>query len=167
MNEPITENNIGEILKKETVHHVLARSYFTYLLGITFGLLMKNVAPLPYHFPHSQAVGVFVLMLGTFFIVWAQGTSRKSKMHRHDNQTEDYMVEALMRGPYKYFRSPTHIGLFFMSLSLGLISYSLWIVVISCALFLITRYTFICREENMLVKKYGNAYERYKKMVRI
>ncbi len=167
MNEQVTPEPLGEILKKETVHHVLARSYFAYLLGITGGLLMKNVVPLPYHFPHSQPIGLVLLMLGTVMILWAQGTSRKSKLHRHDNQTEDYMVEALSRGPYKYFRSPTHVGLFLLSLSLGLIAYSLWIVGISCLLFIITRYTFVCREEKMLIQKYGNAYERYKKMVRI
>lgn len=155
---------IAPEFKRETIHHVLARSYFAYLLGIVGGVLLNSLVPLPYHLDHGRTIGLVGMMLGTLVILWAQGTSRRSRSAR-SAPSEDEAFMALKRGPYRFFRSPTHIGLFLLSLSLGMMLYSFWMVLIACGLFLFTRYTFVKKEEGMLLERYGNAYARYKKSV--
>lgn len=151
---------------KLTVHHVLARSYLVYFLGFLVGVLLDKAYPLPIMATGSETVGIIILLVSTGIIIWAQTTSRRTKSSRL-GQTATTDHTHFHQGPYKLFRSPTHIGLALLLISYGFLTNSLPLVIVSVIVFIITRLTFVAKEEKMLEEKYGHAYKTYKSKVKI
>ena len=104
-------------------------------------------------------VGAVSLVFGTFLIIWAQHTSR------HLN-VEHVSKENFCKGPYCYTRGPTHWGLFFLLLGFGLVINSLFATLFSIIALVLTRMTFLRKEEEALAEKYGTPYLEYKKIVK-
>lgn len=146
---------------KNKVHKILAHSYLFYFISLLFGLFLDFAFPLGV-FGNSIAasVGIIFLVFGTFLIFWAQISSHKLKK-------ENMSKETFCCGPYRYSRSPTHFGLFFLTLGFGIIANALFIVIFSIISFLITKFVFIKKEEEILVAKYGAPYLEYKKVVKL
>jgi protein-S-isoprenylcysteine O-methyltransferase Ste14 len=102
-----------------------------------------------------------MILLGSMLIYWAQSTSSSTK----NEMEKEGVVRDFARGPYKYSRNPTHIGLAIMTLGLGLLINSLFSVVLTVIASLITKFIFVKEEELLLEKKYGQTYCDYKKKV--
>lgn len=145
---------------KNTVHRVLAHSYSMYfvlfLVGVTLDLIFKFKI-----FTSSimVPVGIILLMLASFLILWAQKTSRNLK-------TENMSKETFCKGPYCYTRSPTHWGLFFLMLGFGIIANAVFVILSTLISFIIAKFIFIEKQETILEQKYGTPYLEYKKSVR-
>jgi protein-S-isoprenylcysteine O-methyltransferase Ste14 len=148
------------------VHGVLATSYTVYLAGFVVGVLVDQLFPASLLMKGAHMWGAFILFLGTAIIVWAQMTSKRTAHARNHPDTK-HDVSHFHQGPYKIFRSPTHIGLALLLISYGFLSDSLPITLIAIAVFIITRITFVMKQEKMLEEKYGDTYKAYKKKVRI
>lgn len=146
---------------KNKVHKILAHSYLFYFISLLLGLFLDFAFPLGV-FGNSivALVGIIFLIFGTFLIFWAQKSSLKL-------QKENMTKETFSHGPYRYSRSPTHFGLFFLTLGFGIIANALFIVIFSIISFLITKFVFIKKEEEILVQKYGAPYLEYKKVVKL
>lgn len=114
----------------------------------------------------QNSLGLSILILGTFFVLWAQNSSRKTKAKRI-HPDKEISSTGFIKGPYKFFRSPTHIGIFILSLGLAFLVNSVVLVISSILAFVFTKVVFIPKEEKMLKEKYGEAYEDYKRKVRI
>ena len=143
------------------VHNVLAHSYVSYFVLLVFGLLIHLFFPIDiYNHPLVGYLGFALLFLATLLILWAQTTSRKLDI-------KNINTELFFHGPYCYTRMPTHWGLFFLMFGFGLMINSLFVVLFTFIFFIITKLSFIKREEAILVAKYGQAYEKYKASVRI
>lgn len=145
---------------KNKVHRVLAQSYlfffFCFLAGIYFNIIFNFrifksswVAPL----------GFVFLLLATILIVWAQRTSQNLKKG-------DISKENFSQGPYGYTRTPTHLGLFFLMLGLGMIINSFFIILFAFISFLFEKIIFLNKQEKILAEKYGAPYLEYKKSVK-
>jgi len=152
-----------DIYGRKSIHSVLARSYFMFFLLLLVGILVAIVFDSPITDTISPKTGVLLLVLGTVIIMWAQSTSRRTYEQRH---TEDeHTRKVFQRGPYRFFRSPTHLGLFVMTFGAAVLANSKTMVVASIVAFLVTRFTFVREEERILLQKHGESYRNYKKRV--
>ncbi len=149
---------------KETVHHVLVKSYFTFFLSIIIGIVLEYWFPLNLFPKPMTTLGAALFVGGTLLIVWAQTTTRSGAGERHANSAID--ENHFAKGPYKYYRNPTHMGLTMLVVGYGFILNALMIVLTVFITSLISHFVFVKKEEAMLASKYP-AYEEYKKKVRI
>ncbi|KKP85651.1 hypothetical protein A3B84_00500 [Candidatus Nomurabacteria bacterium RIFCSPHIGHO2_02_FULL_35_13] len=145
---------------KNKVHKVLAHSYLFYFILFLFGLLLDFIFPFKIFEDYSMSlIGAVFLIFGTFLVFWAQKSS-------HRLQKENISREMFCRGPYRYTRSPTHLGLFLLMLGFGIIANALFIIIFSIISFVITKFVFIKKEEKILAEKYGAPYLEYKESVK-
>lgn len=145
------------------VHSVLAYSYlvflFSVILGVIFDIFVKNkiFSDIIY-----QQIGFFMLVISSIIIYWAQSTSSNYAK----NINKDKIRSQFEYGPYRYLRSPTHFGLFIMTLGLSLIINSLFSVLFTLIAYIISKFFFLKKEEEILEDKYGEVYTEYKKKVK-
>lgn len=147
--------------RKGAVHFVLVHSYLIFLFAVILGVLFDTFLKSKI-FSHNiyQGIGLLMIMISSILIYWAQSTSASFK---GIEKQEDSVFE---RGPYKYLRSPTHFGLFIMTLGFGLIINSLCSVIFTIITYIITKLIFLKKEEKLLENRYGEAYTKYKKKVK-
>ena len=145
------------------VHIILSHSYTVFLMAVVFGLILDVFVPL-YIFNGSlyQYVGTLLIILGSLLIYWAQSSTSFTKKEeiQNSNTPRDFA-----RGPYKYSRNPTHIGLSIMTLGLGFLLSSVFSVILTVIASLITKFIFVKKEEKLLEERYGQSYSDYKKKV--
>src|SRR5882672_7457471 len=105
MNEEEQKNKYHHRLN---VHKVLAHSYTVYFVLFLVGVCLDFIFRFKI-FTDSVMVpaGAVILLLATILIIWAQKTSRNLNVENVSNET-------FYKGPYRYTRSPTHWGLFFL-----------------------------------------------------
>lgn len=147
------------------VHEVLAHSYVAYLGAAIFGFVLEVIFPV--HLPHGYLLGLGMgaVVLGTALVFWAQSATRErpsvDHVEPHGVKTEDFLT-----GPYRYTRTPTQLGLFFMVLGLSMLYYSVFMIAATVLAFVISHIFLIPKEEAHLEQKYGQPYADYKKQVR-
>ncbi|MCC7469562.1 MAG: isoprenylcysteine carboxylmethyltransferase family protein [Bacteroidetes bacterium] len=112
----------------------------------------------------SKYFGLFVLLLGTFVIYWAQNLGRKFTINRKRGDINS--TEQLERGPYKYSRNPKYVGLALLVLGLGFIVNSIFIVSSAFVSVFVINFFMIQKEEAFMSHRHGNIYGEYKKKVR-
>lgn len=155
------ENNDQNHPLKNTVHRVLAHSYYVYfllfLVGISLDFFLKIKI---FNNPWVGYFGFFLLVLATFLIFWAQYTS-------HTLNKDNITKETFCRGPYCYTRSPTHLGLFLLMLGFGMVTNAFFVVLFSIIAFILTKVTFLNKQEKILEERYGAPYSEYKKSVKL
>lgn len=149
--------------RKGTVHFILLHSYliflFAVILGVFFDIFFKKEI---FSDGIYKNIGVLLLIMGSIIVYWAQSTSSNYKKEIGKNEKRSHFES----GPYRYLRSPTHFGLFALTLGYSLIINSLFSVAFTIGAYLITKFFFLKREEKLLEKKYGEVYSEYKKKVR-
>lgn len=145
---------------KNRVHRILAHSYLFFFILFLVGLFLDFIFPLKFSESTSiLSLGTIFSGLGTLLIFWAQKSS-------HSLKKENMNKETFLKGPYRYTRSPTHFGLFFLMLGFGLMVNSFFIVFLSVVSFFFTKTVFIKKQEKILAEKYGSPYLEYKKSVK-
>ena len=157
----ITEQLKNENPHKNRAHKILAHSYLFYFISFLLGLFLDFIFPLEvYQRITTVPIGAIFLILGTFLVLWAQKSSRKL-------QKENITKETFCNGPYRYTRSPTHFGLFFLMLGFGIIVNALFVIIFTIISFFVTKFIFIRKEEKILTEKYGIPYLEYKESVKL
>jgi protein-S-isoprenylcysteine O-methyltransferase Ste14 len=155
-----TKQILEENPYKNKVHKVLAHSYLLFFLLFLLSLFLDFIFPLKvFETFNATLVGAIFLFLGTILILWAQKSSLNLKK-------DDISKEIFYHGPYRYTRSPTHLGLFFLILGFGLINNAMFVVVFSIISFFVSKFVFIKKEEKILAERYGTPYIEYKKSVK-
>jgi len=149
--------------RKGMVHFILVHSYlmffFAIILGVFFDTFMKEKI---FSNDIYKNIGIFMLLAGSIIIYWAQKSSSNYKEKKSKNEKRSQFEF----GPYRFLRSPTHFGLFVMTLGFSLIINSFFSVVFTIIAYIITKLFFLVKEEKTLEKKYGESYSEYKKKVR-
>lgn len=146
---------------KDRVHQILSFSYSFSLLMFLIGVFLDFILPIKiFKNPIFVLVGLLLLVLATVLIFWAQKTSKNFKK-------ETITKETFSQGPYAYTRSPTHWGLFLLTIGFGLSINAFFIVITSIISFLFSKIVFLRKEEKILEKKYGESYQEYKKSVKL
>jgi protein-S-isoprenylcysteine O-methyltransferase Ste14 len=159
----------GEDLKNKSktpgvIHLTLAYSYFVFFFVAVIGILLDCFFPVRIFEKNLMAgIGFVFLVLATILIFWAQNTSRallgKGK--------EDVTKEHFCRGPYCYTRTPTHWGLLFLILGFGFVANAFFVIMLTIVSFLLSKITFIKKQEMLLEEKFGAPYIEYKKSVKL
>ena len=144
------------------IHLNLAKSYSIHFVFLLFGIVLDLLIPIRiFHNPALITLGLFLLILATVLIFWAQRTTRNLHV------SESLSKEAFERGPYKFTRMPTHAGLFVLILGFGIIVNAFFVVLTTILSFLFCKFSFLKKYEEALVEKYGESYAAYKKEVRL
>jgi len=146
-----------------TIHFILLHSYFIFLSAVILGVFFDTF--LSYKLftnPLYQTLGLLLIILGSLIIYWAQKTSGSYHPEKAKLKNRTYFD----RGPYKYLRSPTHFGLFIMTLGLALILSSLFSIIFTILAHIFTKVYFLRKEESLLEIKYGEIYREYKRKVK-
>lgn len=145
---------------KNRVHKVLAHSYSFYFILFLFGIMLDFIFRVKiFTNPIMAPLGMTILSLATFLILWAQHTS-------HHLKKENMTHHVFYQGPYKYTRSPTHLGLFLLMLGFGIMTNAFFVVMFSFIAFFVSKFIFLEKEESILAEKYGSHYLEYKKRVK-
>lgn len=145
------------------VHFVLLHSYVIFLFAVILGafldpLIKKKIFSNDIY----QIIGFLMIIVSSIVIYWAQKISSNYQQRERKDESRSYFEH----GPYKYMRSPTHLGLFVMTLGFSLIINSLFGVVLTIIAYVITKLFFLKKEEKLLEIKYGQVYIDYKKKVK-
>ena len=141
---------------KNSVHKVLAHSYSVYFILLLIGVYLDLVFDVEIFTDSVMIpVGFFFLVLASIIILWAQKTGRDLRK-----------VSEVKAEPYRYTRIPTQWGLFFLLLSFGIITNSIFIVIFTIIAFFISKFVFMSKHERILAEKYGTAYIEYMKLVK-
>ncbi|MEK7539142.1 MAG: methyltransferase [Patescibacteria group bacterium] len=150
-----------ENLPKSKVHKILAHSYTLCFILFLIGVYLDSIFKFKI-FSNSimTPIGIILLVLASFLILWAQKTSR-------DLKTKNISKETFCQGPYCYTRSPTHWGLFFLMLGFGIIANALFVILFVLVAFIIAKFVFLNEQERILTEKYGTPYLEYKKQVKL
>jgi protein-S-isoprenylcysteine O-methyltransferase Ste14 len=142
------------------VHFLLSHSYLVFLASVILGVVFDIIIPSDiFSGDYYQQVGLICIFLGSIIIFWAQRTSGSYK----DNSLSDSFF---FRGPYKFSRHPTHFGLFIMTLGLAFIINSLFSVIFTIVAHFLTKFFFVKKQEEILERKYGETYLKYKRRVK-
>lgn len=143
------------------VHFILSHSYIVFLIAIVLGVLSHMILAIElFTDPLFPYIGFAMIILGSALVYWSQATSNSSLLDFQKTGVRNFA-----RGPYKYSRNPTHIGLTIMTLGLALVLNSFFIALFMIIASLITKFIFLRQEEALLEKRYGQPYRDYKKQV--
>lgn len=158
----IDKNENNKKFDSRMIHFSLSLSYLTFLFGVVFGVVLDLFIPLKIIFDNFYIyLGLALIILGSILSYWAQYTSHHPKNYK----TKDKDLSDFMRGPYKYIRTPTHLGIFIMTLGLALLINSPFSVLFTLIAHLISKEIFIKKEESLLEKKHGKVFTDYKEKV--
>jgi protein-S-isoprenylcysteine O-methyltransferase Ste14 len=148
------------VIKKGIVHFVLLHSYFIFFMAVILGVIFDIFMPVTFfQNPIYQKIGILMIFLGTGLIYWAQLSSGINKKIN----TENLSIKSFENGPYKYFLSPSHLGLFIMTLGLAFILNSLFSIIFVVLAYFLSRIILLRKQEQIFEKKYGQVYLDYKK----
>ena len=142
------------------VHAALAHSYFNHFLFLLAGVILDLVFQVKIFQGQTViTIGFVILILATALIFWAQRSTRDL----HKNWSLD--KEEFLRGPYRYLRTPTHLGVFLLTFGFGIVVNAFFITLTSALSFFIGKIIFLRKYEKTLAEKYGQSYLEYKKEV--
>lgn len=149
--------------RKDTVHYLLLHSYLVFLVAVVLGAIFDIFINVRI-FSHNtyQIIGFLMLFVSTIIIYWAQSVSSNYRERIIKNKSRSEFEI----GPYRFLRSPTHFGLFIMTLGFSLIINSLFSVIFVFIAYGITKFFYLKKQEMILEKKYGLAYNEYKRKVK-
>jgi protein-S-isoprenylcysteine O-methyltransferase Ste14 len=144
---------------KNKVHKILAHSYVVYLFAFLLGVIFNLIWGFKVFAGPAIVPAIILLFLGSILILWAQYTSAHL-------ETMNITKETFCHGPYRFTRTPTNFGLFFMMLGFGLILNTLSIIIFMFISFFVAKFVFLKEQEKILALKYGLPYVEYKKSVK-
>ncbi len=162
MDKDVKNETKEKLYEDGMIHLILSHSYTVFLFAVVLGVIFDIIFPIEFFEGYLyQYIGFIMIILGSGLIYWAQSTSSSTRREMDKKKTE----RQFDCGPYKYSRNPTSIGLTIMTLGLAFLINSLFSVIfVIIASFI--KIIFIKKEEDILEKKYGQAYCDYKKKVK-
>ncbi|MCX6753159.1 MAG: hypothetical protein NTW62_02330 [Candidatus Nomurabacteria bacterium] len=147
-----------------SVHNILAHSYSFYFMSFLLAIILDSFFYVSYfNISSIQYTGIFLTVIASILIFWAQKTSSDLRK----TSPTDIHHENFLKGPYRFSRRPTHLGLFLLMLGFGITSNSFWVILMSLVSVIFTKYVFLNEEENFLQHKYGEHYSKYKDIVKL
>ncbi len=148
-----------EELIKQSVHKVLAQSYLAYFLLCIVGIFLGLFIPIRFSIPHAETFAAVFFIVGPLLIFWAQQTSRRFEVIKEKTGKPQFN-----RGPYRFLRNPTQLGLVILVAGYACASGTAILFITSVVAYIISN-TFFKRHEAILESRYGDAYRQYKATV--
>ena len=145
------------------MHFILSQSYIVFFYALIVGVFLHMYFKTPlFQKQFSPTLGIIFVIAGSMLILWAQTTSSKSKK----KMLEQNVSREFARGPYKWTRKPTHIGIFVMILGFVIVTNSLYILLTLMIALLVTKFFFSHFHHFSMIEYHGDTYREYKKKVR-
>lgn len=148
----------------KTVHGILTESYMVYVVCLLVGIFTDSLFKIEIVAKNMQYFGVFCMALSPLLISSAQKASRKFKAV---HAMREVGPKDFMYGPYQVLQSPTHFGIFLLSIGFAIVLNSFALILATLVAYLVTHIFFLPAEQRLLKKKYGAAYEVYLKKVKL
>jgi len=145
------------------VHVILFHNYSIFLLAVVLGVVLDGL--FKYNIFNAQiyeSIGLIMIILGPALVYWAQSSTTSYKGEPGKERGLDFFL----RGPYRYTRNPTNLGVTIMSLGLGFLLKSPISILFILITYLVSRFIFIKKQDLILEEKYGIIFNDYKKKVR-
>lgn len=145
------------------IHIILFHTYVLFLGSVILGAIFDQIYPFSLLTnPYFEYLGLFMVIMGSILVYWAQTTTKIKK----EDINKDRDVNFFFRGPYKYTRNPTNLGISAMCIGLGFMMNSVFIILFTFLVYLVSRFVFIRRQDLILGERYGNVFSDYKKKVK-
>ncbi len=144
---------------KQSVHVILSRSYMVFLLIFAPLIFIDIFWPVPIFDKNMQLLGGLLMIGSPLILISAQKASRAFKKAK---SMYPITAQSFRNGLYKITRTPTHIGLLLLAMGFAISANLPFLLIGAMTSFLITRHTFIAKEEKVLADKYGKSYIEYK-----
>lgn len=142
-----------QTIQKPTIHIVLAHSYLAYFVFSLLGLFADSLFGFNIPLAHGNTIALIAFAVGSLLIWWAQGTSAKKSDRPY-----------FERGPYRYMRNPTHIGIMLLVAGYAAVSGSVIFLAVTVIGYVVSNF-FFKKYESLLHTEYGAEYKSYKKEV--
>ena len=128
------------------VHFILVHSYVIFFLAVILGVFFDTfLKKKMFSFLYYDYIGFLMLIVSTIIIYWAQKTSSNYQQRvLKDSSRSNFEF-----GPYRYLRSPTHFGLFIMTLGFSLIINSFFSIIFTFIAYGFTKLFFLKKEETL------------------
>ncbi|TSC54709.1 MAG: isoprenylcysteine carboxyl methyltransferase [Parcubacteria group bacterium LiPW_30] len=117
------------------------------------------------NFENASKIGLVFMLVASALILWA-GKSGRNFLRAVEEKVGPVEKEVFTYGPYSISRNPTYLGLILLSIGFSFVMNSLALLVAFLLSFFFVNYIILPAEEDLLEKKYGEAYREYKKIVR-
>ena len=143
-------------MPNDSIHTTLAHSYLTYFICSIVGLFIDTLIGFTINVRFGNHIAIICFLTGTLLIAWAQYTSR----HTHVQTSTPYFF----RGPYRYMRNPTHLGIVILVTGYTVVSGSLVFFAVTVIGYLISN-IFFHQYEAILDRTYGGEYKTYQAKV--
>lgn len=121
-------------------------------------LYPENIISFP-----ANLIGIIVILLGVYTLVWAIGLFKKKETPRNPAKTPKALVT---NGPFNYTRNPMYFGLTLILLGISILITSAIVFLAPITFFITINLIYIPKEEKMLKNIFGQEYLDYKKNVR-
>lgn len=146
-------------MTQNSIHFTLAQSYLAYFVCSIVGLFADTLIGFDVHLPFANPITLICFAIGALLIVWAQ------YMSRHFGKGGDLSSDPYFRrGPYRYMRNPTHLGMVILVTGYTVVSGSLIFFAVTVIGYIISNILFH-KYERILGKTYGEQYEEYQAKV--
>ncbi|MFA5751133.1 MAG: methyltransferase [Candidatus Paceibacterota bacterium] len=156
----MNENPKEENTYKNKIHIVFLHSYFWFFVFFLVGVFLNILYPIKiFHSQVFSPLGFFVIILASLLVLWAQRSSRRL-------DKKNITKETFCNGPYKYTRHPTQTGLFLLLLGFGIMTNSLYMIIVTVLYYFFAREKFLKEEDKILEAKYGEPFREYKKTIK-
>ena len=116
--ETRTENTISNL-----------SSYSTLVFGTALIVAVVLDIIMPFKFlaePWNRYLGVFVVLIGTVIVFWAENVGRKYSIRRKRGEVTH--VEHISKGVYSFSRNPKYVGLGILLIGLGIILNTIFVI---------------------------------------
>jgi len=146
---------------------ILAPPPLLTLAAIGIGVLLEHLRPLPF-LPGSWVW----LRVGGAVLFAAIGASllfaAVTQMHRHHTTPNPYQpsTAVVATGVYAHTRNPIYVGFLLVVLAVAMGTGSSWLLLAAGALLVTLHLGVVRREERYLARKFGAAYDDYRRRVR-
>jgi protein-S-isoprenylcysteine O-methyltransferase Ste14 len=144
----------------QSVHKVLAASYLTYFLLCSLGLFLGIFFPLHFSMLYATFFAVLCFGVGPFLMLWAQYTSHRFEILKRETGQIQFK-----KGPYRFLRNPTQLGLVILVLGYALVTGTAILFVTTGVAYIISN-VFFKKHEEIMESRYGTHYSSYKASVK-
>lgn len=153
--------NINDNESTGIVHVLLSHSYIIFFFSVILGVVFDALFPIRiFNGIVYEYIGILMIIVGSYIIHWAQSSTSTT------NLTEERDINFFLKGPYKYTRNPTNLGLTMTVLGLGFLINSLFVIIFILIVYTISRLVFIKKQDIILEERYGDVFREYKRRVK-
>lgn len=151
---------------KHKINKLIVYSPMMFLMALIAGALVDYWWPQQIvAFESGGKVGFAIMVVASALILWA-GESGRNFLKAVEAKAGVVEKEVFTYGPYSISRNPTYLGIILLSIGFSFVMNSMALLIAFILSFVFVNYVILPTEEDLLEKKYGEAYRAYKRTVR-